>query len=236
VWGFWETILRDVHANVALYSHRVFVIGTGWEVSGASIGFRAQGNVIYLGTSDVLQFGQIHAPVETFLQVRCPRYQDVDIQVKLEILGTANAEPSHWFGITTRALRPDHWDAYLFYIRQNGTVEFGIKGGLDVKPLLAPEVSSQPVTVRLKVEGNRIQTWVNDRACHDWVDKDNEFVRKGDVYLISYAAETRIHEVEIKAKKWYAPVVRFAKRFWKAFVIVGIILGVVAAVMQLLGR
>lgn len=236
MWDIWDTVFHDAQGNLALYSHRVFVVGTGWEVSGADIGLRVQGNVIYLGTSDTLQFGQIQAPVETFLRLQCKRYQDVDVIVKLEIIGTHNGDPTHWFGIAPRALRPNHWDAYLFYIRRNGNVDFGIKGDLDVKPLLAPEVSSQPVTLRIKVENNRIQTWVNGRSCHDWLDRDEEFVRKGDVYLIAHASEVKVHEIEIKAKKWYAPLVRFAKRFWKGFVIVGIILGFIAALIQIFGQ
>jgi len=236
MWDIWETVFHDAQANLALYSQTVFLVGIGLDVSRADVGLRVQGNVIYLGTSDALQFGQFQAPVETFLRLQCDRYQDVDVTVKLEIVGTHNGDPSHWFGIAPRALRPNHWDAYLFYIRRNGNVDFGIRGDLEVKPLLAPEVTSQPVALRIKVENDRVQTWVNGRPSHDWLDRDKEFVRKGDIYLIAYAAEVKIHEIEIKAKKWYAPLIRFARRFWKAFVIVGIVLGFIAAIIQILGR
>lgn len=177
--SIWATVFSDEHADVEKYNHRVFLTDKRAELQGSNVGFCRQGNLIQLGTSDNLKVGQVQSRAETFLQVRCRRYQDVDIKVKLQIRSSANQNPTHWFGMTCRALRPHHWNAYLFYVRQDGDVEFGMMGQIDVKPRMAPDIASQPVTVRMKAEGNRVQTWVNERACHDWVDKEREFVRKG---------------------------------------------------------
>lgn len=137
------------------------------------------------------------------------------------------------FGIATRAVRTNHWDAYLFYIRKDGRVEFGIRGNPIEKPPPVPEVSSQAVTIRIKVEGDRIQTWVNNKPYHDWRDKQNEFIRKGDIYLISYASLVKIYEVEVKVKRWYAPIFRLLKPFWLIILVLSVIVGLIAGLVYL---
>jgi hypothetical protein len=198
-------------------------------------------DVIYLGTTEVLEKKSRRIFLESFIRPRLPRYQDVDITVKAEIgpAGKTDRETedlSHWLGIATRALRPDHWDAYLFYIRKNGRVEFGIRGKPTEKPPSVPAVASQPVTLRIKVEGDRVQTWVNDRAYHDWRDEQREFIRKGDIFLIAYGAIVKIYEVEIKVKKWYAPLLRLGRRFWLIIAAVSVIISLVAGIVSLLPR
>ena len=230
VWNVWDTVFHDNEANMALYD----LVGGG--------GLQVQENVIYFGTTELSPLGTAgRNGVESFLRPRMARYKDVDVTARMEIVSTAkrngtNEDPSLWFGIATRALRARHWDAYLFYIRKDGRVECGMQGGWIEKPPAVPAVESQAVTIRVKVEGDRVQTWVNNRPYHDWRDEQKEFIRKGDIYLISHAALVKIYEVEVKVKKWYAPLIRFVQRFWKVFGIVCIVLGFIAALIQIFGR
>jgi len=99
-----------------------------------------------------------------------------------------------------------------------------------------PTVASQALNFRVKVEGDRVETWVNGRPYHDWRDEQREFIRKGDVYLISYSALVKIYEVEVKVKKWYAPFFRFLKRIWPIIVAIGVIVGIISALVYLLSR
>jgi len=90
------------------------------------------------------------------------RYRDVDVTVKLQIMSTTkidgmNEDASHWFGIAVRAIRTDRWDSYLFYIRKDGRIEFGVRHSPVEKPPSIPAVSSQTVTMRIKVESDRVQ-------------------------------------------------------------------------------
>jgi len=39
--------------------------------------------------------------------------------------------------------------------------------------------------------------------------------------------------VEVKVKKWYAPLVRFFKRFWLIIVILSVIIGLIASIVSL---
>lgn len=227
VWNIWDTVFHDDSANMALYD---LVGGRGLQV---------QDNVIYFGSTERLNIRTGLYFCESFLRLRLPnRYRDVDVTVKLEIESTAKTDgktenASHWFGIATRTLRTHHWDAYLFYIRKNGSVEFGIRGNAIKKPPPVPAVSSQAVTIRIKVEGDRIQTWVNNNPYHDWSDEKKEFIRKGYIYLISYASIVKIYEVEVKVKRWYAPIVRFLKHFWKIIVVISVIIGLIAGLIFL---
>lgn len=177
-WNIWDTIFHDDNANMALYD---LVGGRGLQV---------QENVIYFGSTEPYTIKTGRYFCESFLRIRLAnRYRDVDIAVKLEIVSTAKTDdeienPSHWFGISTRAVRTNHWDAYLFYIRKDGRVEFGIRGFAIEKPPPVSAVSSQAVTIRIKIEGDHVQTWVNNKPYHDWRDEHKEFIRKGDIYLI----------------------------------------------------
>ena len=231
-WNVWDTVFHDNTANMALYD---LVGGRGLQV---------QDDVIYFGSTEPSTIGTGRHFIESFLRLQLPnRYRDVDVSVKLQIVSTAKTDGtiedgSHWFGMATRAVRTNHWDAYLFYIRKDGKVEFGIRGNPIEKPPPVSVVSAQPVTIRIKVEGNRIQTWVNNKPYHDWRDEQNEFIRKGDIYLISYASLVKIYEVEVKVKRWYAPLVRLSKRSWLIIlalsVIVGLIVGLVSLISWLL--
>lgn len=228
IWDVWDIAFHDESANMAAYD---LVGGRGLQV---------QENVIYFGTTEPLQARRNKYFSESFLRpklVRC--YRDVEVTVKIEIVSTAktdgaNEDVSHWFGIAIRALRTDHWDAYLFYVRKDGGIEFGIRGNKIKKPPPVPEISSQAVTIRIRAEGDRVQTWVNNRPYHDWRDEQKEFIRKGDIYLISYASLVKIYEVEIKVKKWYAPLLRFVKHFWKVIVAISVIAGIIGLILQLL--
>jgi len=226
-WNIWDTIFFDDKANMALYD---LVGGRGLQV---------QENVIYFGSTEPYTIKTRKYFSESFLRLRLAnRYRDVDVTVKLEIVSTAKTndtteDASHWFGIATRAVRTNHWDAYLFYIRKDGRVEFGIRSNPIEKPPPVPVVSSQAVIVRIKAEGDRIQTWVNNKPYHDWRDENQEFIRKGDIYLISYASLVKIYEVEVKVKKLYAPLVRFLKRFWFVIVVLSIIISLIAGIISL---
>jgi hypothetical protein len=227
-WEIWPTVFHDSRANMPHYD----------PIAGR---VEVQDDVIYLGTAEVREKKSKRYGFESFIRPRLPRYQDVDVTVKAEIGPAAKTDGetenlSHWFGIATRALRPDHWDAYLFYIRKNGRVEFGIKGQPTEKPPPVPAVASQAVTLRIKVEGDRVQTWVNDRAYHDWRDEQGEFIRKGDIFLIAHGAIVKIYEVEIKVKKWYAPLLRLGHRFWLIIAAVSVIISLVAGIVSLLLR
>lgn len=224
-WDVWQTVFRDDQANLVLYDRSVFLVGTTVEVP-AGDDLRAEANVIYLGSSEYLPSPLVASmpsgelvPVqgfgEFFLQPRMRRYRDVDVKVKVQINSIPEGKDDHWFGITPRVLAPNHWNAYLVYIRQNGDVDFGVMGQvLDVKSKFASEVSYQPVSLRIKAEGDRVETWVNGEPCHDWRDVDKAFIREGDIYLIAFGATVAIHEIEIKVKKWYAPIIRFFSGFW----------------------
>ncbi len=226
-WNIWETVFHDDKANMALYN---LVGGRGLQV---------QENVIHFGSTEPYTIKTCRYFLESFLRLRLAnRYRDVDVTVKLEIVSTAKTndtieDASNWFGIATRAVRTNHWDAYLFYIRKDGRVEFGIRGNPIEKPPPVSVVSSQAVTMQINVEGDRIQTWVNNKPYHDWRDEHKEFIRKGDIYLISYASLVKIYEVEVKVKKWYAPLVRFFKRFWLIIVILSVIIGLIASIVSL---
>jgi len=227
IWDSWDLAFHDNTANMAAYD----------LVSGR---VNVQENVIYFGTTEPFQVGQDKYLSESFLRPRMARYRDVDVTVKLQIVSAAKTDgtdedTSRWFGIAIRALRAHHWDAYLFYIRKDGRVEFGVRGNAIEKPPPILAVSLQAVTVRVKAEGDRVQTWVNDRLYHDWPDEQREFIRKGDIYLISFATLVRIYEVEVKVKKWYAPLLRFVKRFWKVLVAIGVI-GSALGLFDLLSR
>jgi len=227
VWNEWDTVFHDKTANMALYD---LVSGGGLQV---------QENVIYFGSTEPLEIRTGRHFYETFLRLKLPNcYRDVDVTVKLEIESTAKTDGktednSLWFGIATRTVRTHHWDAYLFYIRKDGSVEFGIRGNPAKKPPPVSVVSSQAVTIRIKVEGDRVQTWVNDKSYHDWRDKQKEFIRKGDIYLISYASLVKIYEVEVKVKRFYAPIVRLFKRFWKIILVLSVIVGLIAGLVYL---
>ncbi|MGB2808605.1 MAG: hypothetical protein WBC22_12750 [Sedimentisphaerales bacterium] len=207
--NIWKTVFHDDTANMSLYD---FVDGRGLKV---------QDNVMHFGSTELIKTRKGLSFCENFLRLKLAnRYKDVDVTVKLEIESTAKTDgetedPSHWFGIATRAVRRDHWDAYLFYIRKDGRVEFGIRGYVNEKPPPLTSVSSQAVTIRIKAEGDRVQTWVNNKSYHDWRDEHKEFIRKGDIYLITYASLVKIYEVEVKVKRWYAPLVRLLKLFFK---------------------
>ena len=228
IWNVWDLVFHDDTANMAVYD---LVGGRGLNV---------QENVIFFGTSEPQQARQDRQFIESYLRPRMARYRDVDVTVKLDIVSAAKTDgttedDSLWFGIAARALRTNHWDAYLFYIRKDGRVEFGIRGNPIEKPPPVSAVSSQAVTVRIKAEGDRVQTWVNGRHYHDWRDKQKEFIRKGDVYLISHAVLVKIYEVEVKVKKWYAPLLRFVRRFWVVLVVFGVI-GSALGLIDLLSR
>ena len=171
VWDTWETVFHDSTAKMTLYD----LVGGGV--------LEVRDNVVYLGSTEIKNIRRRPAVCESFLRLRLPnRYKDVDVTVKLEILNTAKNNDdiedfSHWFGITTRAVRANHWDAYLFYIRRDGRVEFGIRGGAIEKQPPVTLVSSQAVTIRIMVEGDHIQTWVNNKPYHDWRDKQKEFIK-----------------------------------------------------------
>lgn len=221
MWDVWDSVFHDGTANMALY-----------DFFGGGTGLNVQENVIYFGSTDRLQVGERSLAREGFLRPKVRRYRDVDITLKVQIISTTktdgtNENPNHWFGIAVRALRPDHWDAYLFYIRKNGKVEFGIRGNSEQKPPEVP-ISSQPVTVRVKAEGDRIQTWINGRPHHDRRDEQKEFIRKGDIYLIAYGSLVRIYDVEVKAKRWYAPIRRFGSGFYWLLGILSVIGGAIA--------
>ena len=225
VWNIWDTVFHDNTANMALYD---LVGGRGLQV---------QENVIYFGSTERYTIRTDRYFFESFLRLKlAKRYRDVDVTVKLEIVSTAKTDDiiedaSHWFGIATRTVRTNHWDAYLFYIRKDGKVEFGIRGNPIEKPPHVSAVSSQAITIRIKVEGDRIQTWVNNKPYHDWRDKQKEFIRKGDIYLISYASLVKIYEVEVKVKRWYAPLVRLLKRFWLIIFVLSVIVGLIAGIV-----
>ena len=226
VWNVWETVFEDNKADMSQYD----LIGGRVQV---------RDDVICLGAPEFLQTQRGRFAIESFLRPRVARYQDVDITVKLQIESTGktdgiNEDPSHWFGISTRAIRPSLWDAYLYYIRKDGRVEFGIKDHPIEKPPRVESVASQPVTFRIKVEGSRVQTWVNERPYHDWQDKDGEFIRKGSIYLISHVALVRIYEIQIKVKKWYAPLLRFCRRSWMVIVVLGVVGSVIGLFVWLL--
>jgi len=219
-WNIWDSVFHDDMANMAQYDP----LGSK-EV-------QVQENVICLGSSE-LRAGKKDPHIESFLRPKLAhRYRDVDVTVTLQILSTAktdgmNEDGSCWFGIVTRAIQPEHWDSYLFYIRRDGRVEFATRYHdmpVEIPPPVSV-VSSQPVTIRIRVEGDHIQTWVNNRPYHDWRDQQHAFLRKGDVYLISYGSHVRISAVEIKVKKWHAPVVRFVERFKVWITWIGIIIG-----------
>lgn len=237
-WNVWETVFYDDKANLALYDHEGFLIGPGLRLQGRWN--ESYDNVLRLGTSEFLELGpELRGPVETFLRLKNISHQDVDITVKVEIVSTAKTgdggeNPAHWFGVTARALRDDHWDAYLFYIRKNGGVEFGIKGQPEVRPRAVPAVASQPVTLRIRAEGDRVQTSVNDKQYHDWRDEKGEFIRKGNIYLFTYASQVKIHEVQVKAKKWYAPLRRLFNRLWKLLAALAIIATLIAFIVTVL--
>jgi len=230
VWNRWDTVFHDDTANMALYD---LVGGRGLQV---------QENVIYFGSTELLKIRTGRYFCESFLRLQLAnRYRDVDVTVKLEIESTAKTDgktedDSHWFGIATRTVRTYHWDAYLFYIRKDGSVEFGIRGNATKKPPPVSAVSSQAVTIRIKIEGDRVQTWVNDKSYHDWRDEQKEFIRKGDIYLISYASLVKIYEVEVKVKRWYAPLIRLLKRFWKIILVLSAIVGLIAGLVFLFSR
>jgi len=222
----WKTVFHDKEANMALYD---LVGGRGLQV---------QEDVIYFGTNETIQIGNRHHLIESFLHPILPSYRDVDITIKLEIESTAKTDgqredTSHWFGVAIRALRTNHWDAYLFYIRKDGRVELGIRGSVTPKPPPVPAVSSQPITIRIKVVRDRVQTWVNNRDYHNWQDKNKEFIRKGFIYLISFGALVKIYEVEIKIKKWYAPLAKLMKPFWRFIVGLGVIVGLIVGFIYL---
>ena len=227
-WNVWDTIFHDNKANMALYD----LVG--------GRGLQAQENVIHFGSTELYTIKTGKYISESFLRPRlAKRYRNVDITVKLEIVSTAKTndtaeDTSHWFGIATRAVRTNHWDAYLFYIRKDGRVEFGIRGNPVEKPPPVSVVSSQVVTMRINVDRDRIQTWVNNRPYHDWLDEDKEFIRKGDIYLISYASLVKIYEVKVKVKRWYAPLVRFFKRFWKIIVGLSVLVSLIAGILTLI--
>lgn len=211
-WNVWDTVFRDDNANMSLYD---LVGGSGLQV---------RENVIYFGSTETPTSRNYLGGIESFLFPKIVRrYRDVDVTAKIEIESTAKDDSSNWFGIATRVTRTHHWDAYLFYIRKDGRVEFGIRGNPIEKPPPIPEVSSQAVIVRIKTERDRVQTWVNNRPYHDCRDEQEEFIRKGSVYLISYRSLVKIYEVEIKVKRWYAPLLRFIKRFWQILCIIGVI-------------
>ena len=63
--------------------------------------------------------------------------------------------------------------------------------------------------------------------------KNKEFIRKGDIYLISYASLVKIYEVEVKVKKLHAPLVRFFKRFWLIIVVLSILVSLIAGIISL---
>jgi hypothetical protein len=84
-----------------------------------------------------------------------------------------------------------------------------------------PEISQQRVVIRIKAERDAIETWVNGKKCYEGWDKDEAFVRRGDIYLIAYAVAVKIYAVEVKTKKWYVPI----KRFWVWVVGVVVFLG-----------
>jgi hypothetical protein len=227
----WDRVYHNDKANMALYDF----FGRG--------GLQVQDNTIYFGTTESFQVRpEKYRISESFLRLKLPRrfgrgdrYKDVDVSAKIEIEGTVNDDVTHWFGITTRALRTDHWDAYLFYIRKDGRIEFGIRGHSTEKPPPAPAVSCQPVTIRIRAEGDRVQTWVNDSPRHDWRDEQREFIRKGDIYLISYGALIKIYEVDVRVKIWYAPFLRFLKRFWKILVVLAVIVTLIVGIPSACG-
>jgi hypothetical protein len=229
-WNVWDTIFHDDKANMALYD----LVG--------GRGLQAQENVIYFGSTELYTIKTDRYVSESFLRPQLGnRYRDVDVTVKLEIVSTSKTngmdeDASHWFGIATRAVRTNHWDAYLFYIRKDGRVEFGIRGNIFKKPPPVSVVSSQAVTMRICVDGEHVKTWVNNKPYHDWLDEDKEFIRKGDVYLISYASLVKIYEVKVKVKRWYAPLVRFFKRFWKIIAVLSMLVSLIAGIFTLIYR
>jgi hypothetical protein len=191
--------------------------------------------VIYFGIDKPVEVAPGYfQSIVSFLRIKIPRYRDVDVTVKVDIPSAAKTFDGgktenryNWFGISTRALEASIWSAYLFYIRKEGRIEFCVHGVHDgfyspiIRGLSVPEVADHPVTLRIKVEGDRIQTWVNGGPRHDERDTDRRFIRRGDIYLISYGVLAKIHEVEIKAKKWYAPLIKVGIKTW---IIMGIIL------------
>ncbi|MCX5644886.1 MAG: hypothetical protein NTZ17_09400 [Phycisphaerae bacterium] len=221
-WDIWDSVFHDNAADIARYD-----LPDSKEV-------QVQENAICLGSSE-LRPGKSDAHVESFLRPKLAhRYRDVDVCVTLQILGTAktngmNEDGSCWFGIVTRAVQPDHWDSYLFYIRRDGRIEFATRYHKmpSESPPPVPAVSSQPVTVRIKAERDHIQTWVNNRQYHDWRDQQHAFLRKGDVYLIAYGSRVRISAVEIKVKKWHAPILQFVNRFWPWITAISIVVGLI---------
>jgi hypothetical protein len=230
-WDGWSTVFYDDRATVALYDY--------YGPAPDDRALKVRENVLVLGVDGYVQLEKQQIPIVSFLRPQIDRYRDVDVTIKVQIESTAksiggNEDLSHWFGLTLRALRTHHWDAYLFYIRKNGKVEFGVRGDKDVRPPPIPEVASQPVTIRVRVESDRVQTWVNGRQYHDWRDKEHEFIRKGDIYLTTYAARAKIYEVKIRVKKWYAPISRFLSRSWKIIIVLGIIVSLIAGVITII--
>ena len=243
-WNVWETVFHDTKGDMSKYDYVCMLTHIHPEVVE---------NILYLGSASYVMLPGVpesRRVVATALRIKIPRYRDVAVTVRVEIPraatyvresdGTEIEDQINWFGITTRALTSNIWSAYLFYIRKNGRIEFGIHemhDGTSRDPIVKtpdlPEVAAQPVTLRIKVEGDCIQTWANDRQRHDERDRDRRFIRQGDIYLITYGVQAKIHEVEVKVKKWYAPFVRVGRKIGKTTLIILAILSGIAGLIYL---
>lgn len=231
----WTTVFHDDKAQLVRYEpFTETVIGS----PPPGFGLQAKGNLILLGEARFVNLGETLMTLTSYIRPKLERaHRDVDVTVKVRIVATAPTdqfgEPgvNNWFGVSTRALRRDIWSGYLFYVRQNGNVEFGLERTVEDRKLkFVPEISEQPVTLHLRVEGERVQAWVNDRPCLDWRDERKEFIRNGHIYLIAYSSLVEIHECTIKVKKWYAPLTNFIRRFWRVIVVISTLLGVITGI------
>ena len=241
-WAVWETVFHDTQGDISKYDY-ISELPTELPGESSRISPEVKHNIIYFGVDYGAWVDRGNfVPIQSFLHLKVPRYRDFDVTVKVEIPSAAKTldlgkteNKSYWFGISVRALSIYMWSAYLFYIRKDGRIEFGIHeaGNPIEKPPRIPEVAEQPVTLRIKAEKDRIQTWANGRPRHDERDGERRFIRRGDIYLISYGVRAKIHEVEVKVKKWHAPLVRFFRKTWKILVIIGVILGIITGVIAL---
>lgn len=218
IWDVWRTVFRDSTWDLSRYEY--------WSLR-RSIQPQVSDGILFFGTDQPRMVPTGREVIQTGLRIKTDRYQDVDVTVRLEITAAAHTRPdptspgwivndNNWFGVTTRALSFFVWDSYLFYIRQNGSIEFGIRDVHNhpagpppiIAPPPVPQVAQQAVTIRIRVEGDHIRTWVNDEPRHNERDELGRFAtHSGWVYLHTYGVAARLYEVEVRAKfkKWFGP-------------------------------
>lgn len=240
IWDVWRTVFKDSTLDLSRYEYIC-----RRRSRRRSIQPQVRDGVLFFGTAHPQTTPAGRKVIPTFLRIHTKRkkHKDVDVTVKLEITAAAHTRldstgtgwvenDDNWFGITTRALDPEAWDSYLFYICKNGSIEFGIHKVHDlpdgpdpmIGPTPLPQVAQQAITIRIRVEGSHIRTWANNEPRHDVRDEEDRFThRPGFVYLLTYGVAAKLYEVEVKAKlkKWYGPFYNlvtlggYIQRLWK---------------------